>query len=67
MLNKYTRKKYAKSPREKHKENVRLISLCSTLTFVIAFIILLSGCSFFKDSKKYEMKKSPCACFDTKA
>ncbi|MCI7484354.1 hypothetical protein [Helicobacter sp. 10-6591] len=38
-----------------------------TYMFTFIFILglsLLSGCTNFKNSKKYEMKKSPCACFE---
>lgn len=33
------------------------------LTFLIS-ATFLTGCASIRDAKKYEMKKSPCACFD---
>ena len=67
MLNRYSRMKNAKNPKERKKAMIRFVSLCSIFVVVFCVAIILSGCSFFKDSKRYEMKKSPCACFDKKA
>ena len=38
-----------------------------TLTLTLATLILgvsFNACASFRDAKKYEMKKSPCVCFE---
>lgn len=67
MLCKYSRIKNAKNPKERKKAMIRFVSLCSVFVVMFCITLILSGCSFIKDSKRYEMKKSPCACFDKKA
>lgn len=32
---------------------------------IVIVAISIIGCASFRDAKKYEMKKSPCACIET--
>ena len=64
MLFRHLRKKNAKTPRQRNIAIARFIVLLIVLACLAS---LLASCANWKDAKRYEMKKSPCACFKNSA
>lgn len=64
MLFRNLRKKNAKTPQERNIAIARFIVLFIILGLLA---VLLASCAQWKDPKRYEMKKSPCACFQESA